>query len=344
MLASLDHPPGRERIVHAGDRHVSTLIAVRVLAVVVAALAAATAARASAERPFYAAVAAGAWHGVVSSSGARHAVPGDRFGQLDLSPDRTSFVAPVGKSKLWIGKVAGGGRSVATRVQTTPPVYGPDGRVVYGAGATIRVLGGATLRPKLPAGARIVEVAASKDAYAATVEWGDGKSGTLKNALYLIRAGGAKLLVRGTDAYSDRPHPVFSPDGSRIAYEQGGDIWVTTTTGTRTRISRTPKAAETGACWSPDGTRLAYTSGRNGVNEVYAATLDGHETRLTHTAPHGAGVPQVGSVAGAWSPEGDRIAVITYNSLGVVPAAGGATTIVRTFTPAASTYLGPVWW
>jgi hypothetical protein len=317
---------------------------VRFVAVLVAALAAVTAARATAERPFLVAAAVGSWHGVVSSSGPRYAVPADRFGRLDLSPDRRSYVAPVGPRKLWLGRLAGPGRAIATPTQTAPPVFDPRGRVVYGAGATIRVVGGATLRPKLPAGARIVEVAAARDAYAATVEWGDGKSGTLKNALYLVRPGAAKLLVTGANAYSDRPHPVFSPDGSRIAYEYAGDIWVVTTAGVRTRISRTPTAAETGARWSPDGTRLAYTSGRHGVNEAYAATLDGHETRLTHTPPREPGLPQVGTVAGAWSPDGEQVAVVTYNTIGVVPATGGPTTVVRTFTPAASTYLGPVWW
>lgn len=316
----------------------------RVVALVFAALAAATAARAAPEPPFLAAAAVGPWHGIVSSSGARYAVPGDRFGRLDLSPDRLSYVAPVGPRKLWIGRLAGGGRTIVTPAQTAPPVYDPRGRVVYGAGATIRVVGGATLRPKLPAGARIVELAAATDAYAATVEWGDGKAGTLANGLYLIRPGASKLLAAGANAYSERPHPSFSPDGSRIAYEHGGDIWVVTRSGARTRISRTPTAQETGAHWSPDGTRLAYTSGRHGVNEAYAATLDGHETRLTHTAPHGGNVPQVGTVAGAWSPDGEHVAVVTYNALGVVPATGGPIAVVRTFTPAAATYLGPVWW
>lgn len=316
----------------------------RAIALIAAALAAATAATAAPDRPFYAAAAVGSWHGLVSSSGTRYPVPGDRFGRLDLSPDRLSFVAPVGPRKLWIGRLTGAGKTVVTPAQTAPPVYDPLGRVVYAAGTTIHVVGGGTLRPRLPAGARIVEVAAGRDAYAATVEWGNGKTGTLKNALFLIRRGGAKLLVPGTDAYSERPHPVFSPDGSRIAYEQGGDIWIVTTSGARTRISRTPTAAETGAHWSPDGSRLAYTSGRHGVNEAYAATLDGHETRLTHTAPHGGSVPQVGTVAGAWSPDGTQVAVVTYNAFGVVPATGGPTRIIRTFTPAASTYLGPVWW
>lgn len=316
----------------------------RAVAIVLAALAAATAAGATAPPPFYVAVAAGAWHGVVSSSGARFAVPADRFGRLDLAPDRTSFVAPVGLRKLWIGKLGGGGRFLVTPPQTAPPVYDPAGRVAYGAGATIRVVGGATLRPRLPAGARIVELAASRNAFAATVEWGSGTAGTLKNGLYLIRPGSARLLVPGADAYSERPHPVFGPDGIHIAYEHEGDIWVVTTGGARTRISRTPKATETGACWSPDGTRLAYTSGRNGVNEAYAATLDGRETRLTHTRPHGPDVPQVGTVAGAWSPDGSEVAVVTYNAIGIVPSSGGATRIVRTFTPASSAYLGPVWW
>jgi hypothetical protein len=47
---------------------------------------------------------------------------------------------------------------------------------------------------------------------------------------------------------------------------------------------------------------------------------------------------------GAWSPDGSQIAVVTYNSLGVVPASGGDETIVHRFRPAYDVYLGPVGW
>ena len=162
--------------------------------------------------------------------------------------------------------------------------------------------------------------------------------------LYLVAAGRTRLLDSGFDAYSERPSPEISPDGRSIAYTKDGDVWLVDRSGRKRRITHTKVATEIDVRWSPDGTKLGYTTGRHGVNEVYVATLDGRELRLTHTAPRGGGIPQTGSRMGAWSPDGASVAVVTYNSLGVVPATGGPERIVRTFTPAGSSYLGPLWW
>lgn len=50
-----------------------------------------------------------------------------------------------------------------------------------------------------------------------------------------------------------------SPDGNRLAFVAGGDLWVHDVSADRsTRLTDTP-AVEAGPIWSPDGTRLAFT-------------------------------------------------------------------------------------
>jgi dipeptidyl aminopeptidase/acylaminoacyl peptidase len=303
---------------------------VRLLAVVVAALAAAAAAPAEPATPFYTAVTVGTSHSVVSSDGDRRVIPNGLFGDIDLSPDEPSFVSSGGQRSIYVGSLAYGGRTVKTPLRTAEPVYGPGDVIAYGAGATLRVVGGRTYR--LPG--TVVEVAVTEDAFAATVE----TPGTLRSRLYLIADGKTKLLAAGFGAHSDLPDPQFSPDGTLIAFERGGDVWVTDRFGRTRRISHTASAKETGARWSPDGLRLAYATGRHGVSEVYVATLDGREHRLTHSKP------PLGSTMGAWSPDGESIAVVTNSSVGVVPATGGTERIVKTFRPVASAQVGPVWW
>ncbi|HEX4678787.1 MAG TPA: hypothetical protein VH210_06250 [Gaiellaceae bacterium] len=316
----------------------------RWLAVIVASFAAATAARATPSTPFYAHATIGHFQGVVASNGTRYRVAGD----LSFAPDRPAVVAAVGATRLRITELGGSSRVVATARQTAPPVYGPTNHIAYAAGTVIRYVGGPTVRATgLPKGARIVQIAMSPDGstFAATVEWGNGKAGTLRNALYFVSPAGTKRIAGPFDGYSTRPSPVWNPQGDKVAYVAVGDVFVVSSDGsTRTQLSRTPRAIEDRPRWAPDGTQLAYTSGRNGVNEIYVAKLTGGERRLTFTKPAPGTTPRIGTQMGAWSPDGSQIAVVTYNSLAVVPAEGGAPEIVQTFTPSNSVYLGPVAW
>jgi WD40-like Beta Propeller Repeat len=64
--------------------------------------------------------------------------------------------------------------------------------------------------------------------------------------------------------------PAWSPDGSRIAYQGDGDIFVIDTAGFTTNITHSA-AQETAPAWSPDGRRIAFVSDRVGRGRRTAA-------------------------------------------------------------------------
>lgn len=94
-----------------------------------------------------------------------------------------------------------------------------------------------------------------------------------------VATGHSSLLARGA---SD---PVFSPDGSRIAFLRGPvrtfrgksgtttepltDIYVANADGSGlTRLTKTPRRIEIAPSWDPSGERLAYTQFRAGASEA----------------------------------------------------------------------------
>jgi Tol biopolymer transport system component len=122
--------------------------------------------------------------------------------------------------------------------------------------------------------------------------------------------------------------PTWSHDGSMIVFSDWIDIWVMSATGDNaTRLTSTvaPDSALL-PTWSPDGSQIAYESGNESDNwNIWSVpATGGSATQLTfdnYQAPH-------------WSPDGSQILFYGTNVEGanfyVVPANGGATTLINT--------------
>ena len=91
--------------------------------------------------------------------------------------------------------------------------------------------------------------------------------------------------------------PTLSPDGSRIAFASGGDIWEAPSQGGEAHLLVTDPATESRPLYSPDGRWLAFQSTRNGAPNIYLLELKtGAVRRLTYA--------DAAEQLDAWSPDG----------------------------------------
>jgi Tol biopolymer transport system component len=131
--------------------------------------------------------------------------------------------------------------------------------------------------------------------------------------VYVMRADGRGVRRLTSDRWGDTD-PVWSPDGTKIAYSastgkqspsgsgcDAANIWVINTNGTGRRELTHDSASNWLPAWSPDGTHLAYASDTTGSFQVYTMRADGtNNTQLTTT----------GGTDPSWSPNGRLIAYV----------------------------------
>src|SRR5579871_2164492 len=131
--------------------------------------------------------------------------------------------------------------------------------------------------------------------------------------LWLVpRTGGeARLLTSGSGAKSG---PVFSPDGSMIAYtgdyDGNVDVYVMPSEGGMPRRLTHHPAVDQVIGWSPDSKQVLFRSTRNshqGFNRLFTISLEGG---LPHELP----LPT--AEGGAFSPDGKHIAYVPVDNFG----------------------------
>jgi protocatechuate 3,4-dioxygenase beta subunit len=164
--------------------------------------------------------------------------------------------------------------------------------------------------------------------------------------LFVVDADGTGL--RKLDSAGDAAlYPVWSPDGTRVAYaarvDGNSDIYVMHADGSHVKRLTTSEANDSYPSWSPDGKQLVFHSNRAGNNDIWIMNEDGggllqltdHEAHDTNPAwspdarliafdsdrddrdggeiyviaPDGSGLRRVvdAGVFPAWSPDGKRI-------------------------------------
>jgi Tol biopolymer transport system component len=112
-------------------------------------------------------------------------------------------------------------------------------------------------------------------------------------------------LAIGTDAFS--AYPVWSPDGSRVAYESGADydhreLMVANADGTEARSLGVP--VDGTLAWSPSGDEIAYTRGDGGPDGYQAVAIIGVDGSNDRVASRWSAIQSV-----SWSPDGTRLVV-----------------------------------
>jgi Tol biopolymer transport system component len=168
-----------------------------------------------------------------------------------------------------------------------------------------------------PLGALLVALAAGSSADAAHAR----AQANPPPEIYVMNADGSGEPTRLTQNGSADDAPVWSPDGTKIAFSTSRDgnyeIYVMNANGTSPQRLTTNRSADDAyPDWSPDGTKIAFNSDRDGNYEIYVMNANGTgQTNLTQE-------PRTDDLGPAWSPDGTKLAFHSEGDIYVMNANG----------------------
>ncbi len=97
------------------------------------------------------------------------------------------------------------------------------------------------------------------------------------------------VLLVSANTFSQTPlwmrYPAISPDGSTIAFNYKGDIYLVNSKGGKAHAITTHSAHDFMPTWSPDGETIAFASNRYGNYDIFKmSSKGGNATRLTYNS------------------------------------------------------------
>jgi Tol biopolymer transport system component len=138
-----------------------------------------------------------------------------------------------------------------------------------------------------------------------------GSAGQNLNVVVMDRKGNASVLLAGQP---DTAGPRLSPDGKRLAYQQGtGNIWIYDIERKTTSRVTLGSGVATTPIWTPDGQRLTYEHPRNTPSRpghtIYWELADG-------TGEEQALTPEIilNASPSSWSPDGKILAFQRFSA------------------------------
>lgn len=132
-----------------------------------------------------------------------------------------------------------------------------------------------------------------------------------------IQGGEAVRLPAGVEV----THPVWSPDGEQVAFQDFADhyyrIWVVGREGSGLRVLTEGPADHREPAWSPDGSRVAFSSDRGGSGSYDIWSVDVATGELVQWS---SGLGE--EYSPTWSPDGRRVAWVDGGSVRAVDGVG----------------------